>query len=296
MRRLALAAIVLFAASTLLTAQSPAPQRFEVASVKLDPEQGRGTPPSTLDAISAMVPRVTGGGRFQSNGYPIRSLMMWAWELDAATEGIEGNRDFLDTELLIVAKAANPEVTIADVRPMIRTLLEERFTLRWRLQPREVDGYVLVPSRDDGRPGRAVRAFTGDCEARKQNEPVRAGSPDYQEKARCGWSEPVVHRQIAIGVSTAQIAATLERLMGSPVSERTGWSGLFSFEMMASTQNMPRNEQLLARSGRKPPEPKPNDPPQLLDVMRSELGLRLMRGRATVSDLIIESFGPLIED
>lgn len=49
MRRITLAALVLFALSTLLNAQSPAPATFEVASVKLDPKQDRGRPGATIN-------------------------------------------------------------------------------------------------------------------------------------------------------------------------------------------------------------------------------------------------------
>ena len=46
---------------------------------------------------------------------------------------------------------------------MLRTLLEERFRLRWQLQPRDIDGYPLMRAREDGRTGPALRPFTDDC-------------------------------------------------------------------------------------------------------------------------------------
>jgi len=38
------------------------------------------------------------------------------------------------------------------------------------------------------------------------------------------------------------------------------------------------------------------DAPQLLDVFRSELGLKLVKNRATVNDFIVERAEPLIEN
>jgi hypothetical protein len=38
------------------------------------------------------------------------------------------------------------------------------------------------------------------------------------------------------------------------------------------------------------------DAPQLLDVFRSELGLKLVKDRATINDFIVERVEPLIEN
>src|SRR4030095_1665890 len=86
---------------------------------------------------------------------------------DRGEAGSSGNR------VRHLGKAPADSLTVAEARPMVRTLLEERFQLRWRLQPREVDGYLLIAARDDGRPGPALQPFTGDCEARKSNTSVR---------------------------------------------------------------------------------------------------------------------------
>ena len=42
--------------------------------------------------------------------------------------------------------------------------------------------------------------------------------------------------------------------------------------------------------------PLPADAPQLLDVFRRELGLKLVKDRATINDFIVERVEPLIEN
>ena len=176
---------------------------------------------------------------------------------------------------------------------MVRTLLEERFQLRWRLQPRDVDGYLLMPAREDGRPGPGLRPFTGDCAARASNVGIRFESPDYEEKARCNWTG-INGRQRAVGVAMTTIAERLTLFMATPVSDRTGWPGLFTFDVIADTLDMPG----LAALGRPTSvgAPVPVDAPQLLDVFRGELGLKMVKDRTTIDDFIVERAEPLIEN
>jgi uncharacterized protein (TIGR03435 family) len=148
------------------------------------------------------------------------------------------------------------------------------------MQPRETDGYLLMPARDDGRPGAAMRPFTGDCAARATNASVRFEDPRYEELARCGWNS-INHRQRGIGVSTATIAENLSRNMLAPVSDRTGWAGLFTFDFMGYALDMP----LYQRSTLIRADLPPTTLPQLLDAIRSELGLKLVKERTSVRGL-----------
>ena len=183
MRRLTLAALVLFVSpSVVLGAQSPGPARFEVASVKLDPKQDRGGPQS-IGELTLSVVRVLPGGRVESIGRTLRHLIGWTYEISIGQEGV-GKQDILEMEFNISAKAAGDSLTTTEARAMIRTLLEERFQLNGRMQPREIDGYVLMPAREDGRPGSGLRTFTGDCAARGNNPSVPFESPDYVARER----------------------------------------------------------------------------------------------------------------
>ena len=182
--------------------------------------------------------RVLPGGRVESDGHTLRNLIAWAYDVNTIYRKIEGKQEVLEREFVISAKAAAPSLTPAEARAMVRTLLEERFQLRWRLQPRDVDGYLLMPAREDGRPGPGLRPFTGDCAARASNVGIRFESPDYEEKARCNWTG-INGRQRAVGVAMTTIAERLTLFMATPVSDRTGWPGLFTFDVIADTLDMP---------------------------------------------------------
>ena len=264
---------------------------FEVASVKRAPKQNRGAF-RPLAEIAIPIVRVLPGGRVESDGHTLRNLMAWAYDVNTLYQKIEGKQEVLETELVISATAAAPSLTRDEAKAMVRTLLEERFQLRWRLQPRDVDGYLLMPARADGRPGPGLRPFTDDCAARASTVGVRFDSPDYEEKARCSWTG-MNGRQRAVGVAITAMAERLTMFMATPVSDRTGWPGLFTFDLLADTLDMPfmavTRPSILGA-------PLPVDAPQLLDVFRSELGLKLVKDRTTIDDFIVEGVEPLIEN
>ena len=81
--------------------------------------------------------------------------------------------------------------------------------------------------------------------------------------------------------------------MGAPVFDRTGWSGLFTFDIMANTDDMPMIVQMRAGAGGRPAG---TDAPPMLDVFRTELGLKLVKERTTINDLVVERVEPLIEN
>lgn len=150
-----------------------------------------------------------------------------------------------------------------------------------------------MPARDDGQPGPGLRAFTGDCEARKANEAVPFESPEYERQARCGWAGRTA-RQRAVGVSMPAIAEHLSLWMATPVSDGTGWPGLFTLDVVASRDDLPLRDVLRRALGGPPPPP--TDAPHLLEVFRRELGVKLVEERVTVEDFVVERAEPLIEN
>jgi uncharacterized protein (TIGR03435 family) len=268
-------------------------QQFEVASVKVASEQSRGRP-RTLEEVSIPIVRVLPGGRIESYGHTLRNLIAWAYDVNTLFQRIDGKEEVLETEFVISAKAPTPSLTPAEAKAMVRALLAERFQLQLGQQPREMDGYLMVPSREGARPGPGLRSFTGDCEARANNPTARFDNRDYEEKARCGWTG-MMGRQRGVGVSLASIADRLTGLMAAPVAEGTGWVGLFTFDLTAATDAMPSVDILRRLSGRGGPLPS-TDEPQLLEVFRTELGLKLVKNRTTVTDFIVERAEALSEN
>jgi uncharacterized protein (TIGR03435 family) len=292
MRRITMAALFVSAVAVPLVAQTAAGPRFEVASVKRAATQYGGGP-RPVSSITLSTVRVLPGGAIESRGQSLRNLILWAYEVGGIYRQVLGDQEVLATEFEIDARAASPAPSIPEVRAMLRTLLEERFQLRTRLQPKEIDAYALMPAREDGRPGAALRPFTGDCAARPTAVGVRFEDPAYEERARCGMTG-INGRQRAVGLSMATLAERLTTMMLAPVSDKTSWPGLFNFDVMADTSGMPIESRLPMPAGLGARVPV--DAPALLDVLRTDLGLRLVKERTTVSDLVVERVEPLIEN
>jgi uncharacterized protein (TIGR03435 family) len=293
MRRI-ITALVFLAPATVLIAQSPAPPAFEVASVRPAPKGSRLTQGSLAELTRGFIINVLPGGRVEIHANALRDMIAMAYGVNTTYQKIEGGtRDLLDAEFIVSARAAAPTLTRAEAHAMVRTLLEERFRLRWRWQPRAVDGYLLMPSREDGQPGPALRPFTGDCDARAEaKESVRFDSPEYEQKSQCGW-RGVELRQRAVGLLMADLARDLTNRMVAPVSDRTGWPGRFTFDVIATISDMPLMAMMSRPALGTPPA---SDAPQLLEVFRRELGLKLVKDASSVNDFVIERVEPLIEN
>ena len=89
--------------------------------------------------------RVLPSGRVESYGHTLRNLIAVAYDVNLLYQKIEGKQELLETEFVVEAKAAAPSLTPAEAKALVRTLLEERVQRRWWLQPRDVDGYLLMP-------------------------------------------------------------------------------------------------------------------------------------------------------
>jgi uncharacterized protein (TIGR03435 family) len=282
--------VFLFVCSTLaVTSGQLSNTQFEVASIKTAPEDGHGV-------ITMPVVRVFPSGRVESYGHTLRNLIAWAYDINTVLQMIKGkDQQLLRTKFVISARASSASLSQTNAKIMVRALLEERFQLRWRVQSRDVDGYSLVASREDGQPGPDLRPFTDNCEVRAVNPTVPINSPDYEERARCGWTG-IQGRQRGIGLSIPEIAEHLTSLMAAPVSDGTAWPGRFTFDLTAGTDAMPLMTILRPAMGLGAPLPTSTEPPQLLDELKAKLGLKLVKIRATVNDFVIDQVMPLIEN
>jgi uncharacterized protein (TIGR03435 family) len=116
------------------------------------------------------------------------------------------------------------------------------------------------------------RPFTDNCEDRIGNELVPFDSPEFEQKRRCGGWSSINGRQRAVGISMAQVAERLTTLMLAPVTDRTGWPGLFTFDIVGDLLETP----FWLETANRPVTLPERDQPDLLSAIRSELGLRLL--------------------
>jgi uncharacterized protein (TIGR03435 family) len=188
--------LILAAACTLFGQTTPAPLKFEVASVKRS--HGGGPPgdiPRNMD---------TSPGHFAMANAPLRHFLIWAYELkDFEISG----PDWIKTEERydIIAKAGGPAPE-DQVRQMLQTLLTERFQLKLHRETRELSVYVLAPGK---------------------GEPKVKPSTD-ESPASLNGNKPTVefHKQ-----PISRFTFMLTRRLDRPVLDQTGLKGLYDFSI-----------------------------------------------------------------
>lgn len=241
--RAASLAIALFAAlnagPVLVQAQDPPEPAFEVASIKAnrsgDPYVG-----APGDHFA--------NGRFRYTNVPLRLLIRQAFERPRSDD-VRGGPDWLDTERWdFDAKAGSAG---ADMLPMIRTLLVDRFRLRYHIESAEGPVYELRFARPDRRlgtslrPGKGTRGFVG-------------GSGSIRGQA----------------ISMADLTRLLGVEAQRPVLDRTGLTGRYDIDLRWAPAN--------------PGGQAPSELPDFFTAIQEQLWLRLQPSRGPVDRLVID--------
>jgi uncharacterized protein (TIGR03435 family) len=153
-------AVALVGASTAVAAQNGKPPvTLEAAAVKAAPPDmpplvpGNWAPPSSSSA--------------RLRPMTLRTLVMYAFDIVPRRhdpEPVGGPAWFDKIAYQLVLKFSDVP-TVPQAQSAIRTLLEERFKLRWHIERRELPVYALVVARPDGRLGPGLQPSKVDCRA-----------------------------------------------------------------------------------------------------------------------------------
>jgi len=236
---------ILSAAVILLTtfathAQTP---KFEVASVK--PAEGGGPAgdiPRNMD---------TSPGHFAMRNVPLRYALEWAYDLkDYEISGPDWIK--VDNRYDIIARAPGP-ATDDQMRPMLQTLLTERFQIKLHREKRDMNVYVLLPGK--GLPK------------------VKPPSSDTGPPLGGGPSGVFFHNQ-----PISRFTFMLTRRMDRPVLDMTGLQGNYDFTIDLSG---------LGFAGRDPTEA--TNGPSIFTAVQNDLGLKLEARKQPIEILIIDS-------
>ena len=260
-RSLLSAVAVVLAIAVLGAAQREVDPVFDVVSVKpnvmINPMASIQLPPAGVNAVN-VTPYLLIRYAFGLPDSQIVDVPEWA------------KRARFDVAAKASATAVNE-----DVRPMVRTLLRDRFKLVTRRETRPAQVQVLM--RDVDRPlGPRLTRAEGTC---PQDSANKSGALSSDE--RCGLS--IAYGRVRGGeISLSELAAALAKLTGSSVIDRTGLSGLYNFTL----DYTPDAIALDRAAGKEFPNIDP-DGPSLATALREQLGLRWTTESAPVKVLVI---------
>lgn len=187
-------------------AQTPQPQRFEVASIR---------PSSAERGASSGIG--TGNGRLNAQNVTLLRCIIGAYTLGPSQ--ITGGPDWLDSDRFdILAKAEDSINDDSEFMAMLQILLAERFKLVAHRETRMLPVLVLEVTKN----GPKMKASEGESirNTRNSNTGVRM---DIQN------------------TSMDMFAHVLAQQMDRPVLNRTGLDGLYSFELQWTPENRSRS-------------------------------------------------------
>jgi uncharacterized protein (TIGR03435 family) len=252
--------------AALLAVQLSVPQRevdptFEVVSVK---------PNVTVDQMATI--RLPPGGVNAVN-MPPYMLIRYAFGLPDAR--IVDVPDWAKRTRFDVLAKAPANAVDADMRPMVRSLLRDRFKLVTRQETRPIQVHALT--RDGNRPlGPRLSPARRVC---PENAGNKSGALSSDEK--CGLS--ISFGRVSGGeVSLSDLASGLGTLTGLVVIDRTGLSGLYNFNL----EYTPDTVALDADAAKASPSVD-SDRPSLATALREQLGLRWTTETVPVDVLVV---------
>jgi uncharacterized protein (TIGR03435 family) len=178
----------------------------------------------------------------------LSDCIQWAYNVQSFQVSGPG---WIDSERYDISARAGNAATSTQLRPMLQTLLSERFRLVLRRETKEVSGYALV---------------------------VAKSGPKMRESTSEG--DPVVTPNRAI-ITTQRatmpwFATTLTNPLRAPVQDQTGLSGRYDFSIDVSKYVTPETG----------PEGMLNG---LRDALEQELGLKVEARKLSLEMLVVES-------
>ena len=228
--------IVLLVAGTLL---AQAPQQFEVAVIH--PSQGAANGGSSLELFD--------GGRVKITNEPMKLLLRIASGLQNSQ--IIGGPAWLDSDRYdIEAKTGRPEkIQQGELKPLMQSLLAERFGLKTHRETREFTVYALVAAK-----------------------PKLKLKTDGEVSAMNTSGGSAKSKVTAIATSMGLLAGYIGNRLGRIVIEKTGLNDSYDFTLEWA-----------------PDQAADSALPSLTTALKEQLGLTLEQQKSPVEVLVIDS-------
>jgi uncharacterized protein (TIGR03435 family) len=221
---------------------------FEVASIKRN---------LSGDAFMAIHP--PGGDTFTATNVSLGALIVIAY--DVRVFQVAGTPSWGRSERYDVTAKAEGPLNSARLRPMLQSMLAERFQLTLRTEEKELQGYALGSAKNGPK--------------LKPSMQPECGPPGRSESSPCGGFNVSANRIEGREVSIHGFIENLanQRDIGRPILDRTGLPGLFDI----SLEWTPANSEDTADVGA-----------SIFTAIEEQLGLRLEPHQVPTRILVID--------
>jgi uncharacterized protein (TIGR03435 family) len=230
------------------------PPSFEVATIK-------PTPPD----FRARYYTMQGAHQFVAKGFTVRFLVSAAYNLPP--RAISGGPDWIDVERydILASTPGDARPSLEQQLAMVRTLLAERFNLKFHTEPKEFPVYVLTVAKSGSK---LKETATPDAQ------------PMFTSTVYPGDRIVLPARNLTM----SQFASTLQRaILDRPVLDKTGLAGKYDFDLEWTYDDT-------QFGGNLPPlASQTSGKPNFLAALQEELGLKLESSRAAVDAIVIDA-------
>jgi uncharacterized protein (TIGR03435 family) len=262
--------------------------RFEVVAIKRFADTGS-------QVLMRMTP-----DRFESH-VPVALLLRQA--LQKADYQMVGAPGWIATERYSISAKAPDGTPPAATTVLLVNLLKDRFQLATHLETREQPIFDLVMARADARPGPDLKRTSAECqaiiEARTAAAKAAAGAPagpppplppmpGPNDPLPCGFLRSPAGLVASSGRTIAQLVSTLSDLVGRPVIDKTGLTGMYDVTLKFAYEGRIPGPIGLLTVG--PPPAVDADAPSLAAALQEQLGLKLEGARGPVEVVVIDKF------
>lgn len=204
----------------------------------------------------------------------------------------DGNlQRFAEGNLQRLVDAGPGRPTESPLLSTVRNLLAERFNFVAHREVRDLPVYELVMARDGDEPGRQLRKSAADCTLtagqRGTRPPPPPPAPRPGDRPMCGI-RLLAGNISAGGVTMAQFASALSRIVGRSVVDQTGLIGPFDLDLQWTPDRTP--------PGPRPavpfqPPADPNAVPggsSIVAALQAQLGVRLNPQTSPVDVVVVD--------
>ena len=262
--------------------------RFEVESVKKF--EGR---------VTSTALRTPGGGRITLLNLPLRTILMQAfgglrdYQISGTLPG------WATTDRFTINAKAETNAPRDQVMLMLRAVLVDRFKLKYHVEKKEMQAYVLTTAEPEWKP--TARMKPVDCSQRGAKPPAGPAPVPIRPDQQCSGGIMLSTNGIqARGTTMANFVSILSSLgQLGVVHDKTGLTGTYTIELDASPTALLRSlsSSLASLQGGNSENLLPNVAEgRSLSAAISDLGLKLVRQKEMVDVLVIESVSQPDED
>jgi len=231
--------------------------RAAIALATLQPLQGQSPPAFDVASVKLVVgPFPSGGGPWTLNHGRFKADIAWVRAVIAVAYGIpavqvHGGPAWLDSERYdFAAKTDNADAGPDQIRTMMQTLLADRFKLVVHRETQEIVVYTLVVGKNGS----------------KMQE-AKEGRKNYINWT--GRGQVVFTECNMLGLINV-----LSFTVGSPVLDKTGLTGLYSFKLEYSDPRFPSQGN--------------DSAPDIFTAVQEQLGLKLEAKKGPAEILVID--------